>query len=189
MEKYILPIFSSIRVPAGCFLRLLHNAFSLLLLAGIGLTAAGFAFSGSCPRLLEASFLAFDLTDAYLVRVLIAGSFFLLSEVQESRIVFTCIRRGIIDGSARSRVDEKLVFVARRMGMPWVFGLDPERVDRYLAGWRLPVVEHAGAPDYRERYLKPLGRRMNIFEGERVVLTRVEGSNPAGPGSSQTNGK
>lgn len=36
---------------------------------------------------------------------------------------------------------------------------------------------------FRERYLKPLGRRMNIFEGERGVLARVEGSYFVGPGN------
>jgi hypothetical protein len=46
-------------------------------------------------------------------------------------------------------------------------------------------VENVGSPDYLERYLKPLGRRMNIFEGKRVVIARVEGNSFVGPGNSQ----
>lgn len=42
------------------------------------------------------------------------------------------IHRGIIDSSARSGVDEKFVSVAKHMGMPWIFGFDPEKDDRYF---------------------------------------------------------
>ncbi len=117
---------------------------------------------------------AVDSTFRYVSRVSAPGS----------RIVFTYIHRGIIDGSSRSGVDEKFFSVARRMGMPWIFGLNPEEVERYLAARDFLVVEHVGASDYRERYLKPLGRRMNIFEGERVVLARVEGNKLVGTGNS-----
>ncbi len=58
-------------------LRLVHNAFPLLLLAGIGLTAFGLAFSDSYLRLLGASGTAFAMANAYL-RVLFAGSVFML---------------------------------------------------------------------------------------------------------------
>lgn len=57
--------------------RLVHNAFPLLLLAGIGLTAFGLAFSDSYLRLLGASGPVFVMANAYL-RVLFAGSVFML---------------------------------------------------------------------------------------------------------------
>jgi len=57
--------------------RLVHNAFPLLLLAGIGLTAFGLAFSDSYLRLLGASGPVFAMANAYL-RVLFAGSVFML---------------------------------------------------------------------------------------------------------------
>lgn len=55
--------------------RLIHNAFPLLLLAGIGLTTFGLAFSGSYLRLLGASGPVFDMANTYL-RIIFAGSMF-----------------------------------------------------------------------------------------------------------------
>jgi hypothetical protein len=43
----------------------------------------------------------------------------------------------------------------------------------YLAQRGLTLVEEAWAPDYQARYLAPRGRRMAVYEGERVVLVRV----------------
>ncbi len=90
-----------------------------------------------------------------------------------SRIVFTYIHRGIIDGSAIFEGVQKLMSKLQRLGEPWIFGLEPTELAQYLAERGLEVVEHVGASDYRERYLNPLGRHMNIFEGERAVLAQV----------------
>jgi len=61
-------------------LRLVHNAFPLLMLAGIGLTAFGLAFSGSYLRLLGASGPVFDMANSYL-RVLFSGSVLLILSI------------------------------------------------------------------------------------------------------------
>jgi len=90
-----------------------------------------------------------------------------------SQIVFTCIRRGIVDGFARSEVDQKIISTAQRSGMPWLFGLDLGELGNYLAARDLALVEHVGASEYRARYLDPLGRRMDVWEGERVVLACI----------------
>ncbi len=58
-------------------LKLIHNAFPLLLLTGIGLTAFGLVFSGSYLRLLGASGPVFDMANTYL-RIIFAGSVFIL---------------------------------------------------------------------------------------------------------------
>jgi methyltransferase (TIGR00027 family) len=92
-----------------------------------------------------------------------------------SEIVFTYIRQGIIDGSDRSKMDQRIASFASRAGSPWIFGIDPAELKRYLAARGLALVEDVGAAEYRERYLAPLGREMNIFEGERAALARVTG--------------
>jgi putative MATE family efflux protein len=66
--------------------RLVHNAFPLLLLAGIGLTAFGLVFSDSYLRLLGASGSVFAMANDYL-RVLFAGSIFLLLAIALDPIV------------------------------------------------------------------------------------------------------
>jgi O-methyltransferase involved in polyketide biosynthesis len=92
-----------------------------------------------------------------------------------SEIVFTYIRQGIIDGSDRSKTDQRIVAFASRAGSPWIFGIDPAELERYLAARGLDLVEDVGAAEYRERYLTPLGREMSVFEGERAALARVTG--------------
>lgn len=61
-------------------LKLVHNAFPLLLLAGIGLTAVGLVFSGSYLRLLGASGPVFDMANSYL-KVLFSGSVLLVLSI------------------------------------------------------------------------------------------------------------
>ena len=92
-----------------------------------------------------------------------------------SQIVFTYIRRGIVDGSTCSKTDEVFITATRRGGMPWIFGIDPAELAGYLAARGLMLVDHVGASDYRERYLDPLGRRLHVYEGERMALAQVVG--------------
>jgi len=95
------------------------------------------------------------------------------SAVTGSEIVFTYIRRGIVDGSARSAADQRLVSAVQRVGMPWVFGLDPTELAQYLAERGLKLIKDVGASDYQARYLDPIGRKMNVFEGERIALAHT----------------
>jgi O-methyltransferase involved in polyketide biosynthesis len=78
-----------------------------------------------------------------------------------------------VDGYARSELDGKLVSAARQGGSPWIYGLDPDELPQYLDRRGLTLIEEVWAPDFRERYLAPAGRNMDIFEGERVVLARL----------------
>jgi len=92
-----------------------------------------------------------------------------------SRIVFTYIHRGLIDGSVRMEGAQKLISELERQGEPWGFGIDPAELSQYLAARGLKLVEDVGARDYRTRYLDPIGRAMDIFEGERVAVAEVTG--------------
>jgi len=109
---------------------------------------------------------AVDATFRYVSRAAAAGS----------EIVFTYIHRGIIDGSARSETDEIFVSATQRGGVPWIFGLDPAELAEYLAARGFALVDQAGAPEYRARYLEPLCRQMDVYEGERMALAQVAGN-------------
>ncbi|KKH94690.1 multidrug transporter MatE [Methanosarcina sp. 1.H.T.1A.1] len=74
--------------------RLVHNAFPLLLLAGIGLTIFGLTFSDSYLRLLGASGPVFAMADDYL-RILFAGSVFLLLAIALDPLVRNDGRPGL----------------------------------------------------------------------------------------------
>ena len=75
-------------------LKLVHNAFPLLLLAGIGLIAIGVCFSDSYLRLLGASGQVFGMANAYL-RVLFSGSVFLILSIALDPLVRNDGRPGL----------------------------------------------------------------------------------------------
>ena len=85
-----------------------------------------------------------------------------------SSIAFTYVLRSIIE--RRSDIpdaDQMMDVVAKQS--PWIFGLDSSAIDDFLKPYHLSLVEDIGEPDYRERYLEPLGRSLAVFKGERIV--------------------
>jgi methyltransferase (TIGR00027 family) len=90
-----------------------------------------------------------------------------------SRIVFTYIQHGVIDG--RLEGAQQWVPMTRRYGTPWIFGLDPEELAQYLSARGLDLVEQVGASEYQERYLNPLGRHIAVFNIEKTALAQVAG--------------
>jgi O-methyltransferase involved in polyketide biosynthesis len=58
--------------------------------------------------------------------------------------------------------------------MPWVFGLEPHEIEDWLTRRGFKLVDQADAPEYRQRYVTPVGRELNIYEGERMALGEVE---------------
>ncbi len=99
-----------------------------------------------------------------------------------SRMAFTYVDRAIVDGSKRSKADQQIISRVARRGMPWVFGLDPDEIAGWLERWGFKLLDHAGAAEYRARYLRPKGREATIYEGERMVLAEVTGA-PGGAAS------
>jgi len=87
-------------------------------------------------------------------------------------LVFTYVRRGIVDGSAwdgwsdgqKPRLDAS---------EPWIFGLEPGEVPVLLDSCGLSLVEDVGEAEFRSRYAEPLGRHVALNEVERVALAVV----------------
>jgi O-methyltransferase involved in polyketide biosynthesis len=96
-----------------------------------------------------------------------------LTAASGSQIAFTYIDRGIIDGSNRSKTDQQIMSRVARRGMGWVFGLARAGVEKWLEQRGFRLLDHAGAADYRARYLAPLSRRATVYAGERMVLAEV----------------
>src|SRR5262245_18217621 len=88
-----------------------------------------------------------------------------------SRLVFTYIHRGMLDGSAKFAGAANTLATVRRAGEPYTFGFDPAELSRYLADRNLTLVEDVGADTYRERYLRPRGRGAEpLSEYQRAAL-------------------
>lgn len=90
-----------------------------------------------------------------------------------SAIVFTYVRRGIVDGSDRPEWMGALLSFASKVGSPMTFGLDQDELAGYLAERGLSLIEDVGAADYQARYLQPVGRKLNVFDGERAAFAVV----------------
>ncbi|HSK33937.1 MAG TPA: class I SAM-dependent methyltransferase [Propionicimonas sp.] len=94
------------------------------------------------------------------------------ASVPGSALVFTYVRRGIVDGSSwegwsdgqRPRLDAS---------EPWVFGLEPGEVPGLLDSYGLSLVDDVGEAEFRSRYAQPLGRRVTLNGVERVALAVV----------------
>jgi methyltransferase (TIGR00027 family) len=91
-----------------------------------------------------------------------------------SRIVFTYIHRGILDGTLRSVGADTTLATVRQSGEPYTFGFEPSELPRYLGARGLTLIEDVGASTYRERYLVPLGREgEELAEFQRAALAEV----------------
>lgn len=108
---------------------------------------------------------AVDATFRYVSRVAVPGS----------KIVFTYVHRGIIDGSATFENAQKWISVTQRHGVPWIFGIDPAELAQFLSARGFELIEQVGASEYQARYLAPLGRQLPVFEIEKTVLAQIAG--------------
>jgi methyltransferase (TIGR00027 family) len=91
-----------------------------------------------------------------------------------SRMVFTYIHRGMIEGAVAFTGAANTLAAVERAGEPYTFGFDPADLPRHLAAHRLRLVEDVGPTTYRNRYLRPLGRQgQPLAEFQRAALVEV----------------
>jgi methyltransferase (TIGR00027 family) len=91
-----------------------------------------------------------------------------------SRIVFSYIHQGVIDGTAQFEGAREVSKYVRRFNEPFTFGLDPEKIAAYLAERGFELVEELGGAEYRARYptiTRTYGTRISEFS--RVALASV----------------
>ena len=94
-----------------------------------------------------------------------------------SRLVFTYIHRGMLDGSRQFAGADNTLATVRRAGEPYTFGFEPAGLSSYLAARNLTLIEDVGADTYRERYLRPRGRGAEpLSEYQRGALASVGAS-------------
>jgi methyltransferase (TIGR00027 family) len=90
---------------------------------------------------------------------------FLAKAKPGSRMVFTYIKKDFVDG-VKTYGLERLYQQTRSM---WRFGLQPSQVAAFIGEYHWNELEEAGADEYRQRYLNPIGRTESVMEIERMV--------------------
>ncbi|OBA82589.1 methyltransferase [Mycobacterium sp. 1164966.3] len=82
-----------------------------------------------------------------------------------SRMVFTYVRRDFIDGTNRYGTRTLYRSVRQRKQL-WHFGLLPEEVSDFLAGYGWRLLEQAGPDELVQRYIQPTGRKLEASQIE-----------------------
>lgn len=93
---------------------------------------------------------------------------YLARSASGSRLCFTYIRKDFIAGQtmyAQEVTYRKYILRDKS----WLFGMQPEGVSDFLAGYGWRLVEHLGYEELAERYVKPTGRQLASTPIERMV--------------------
>jgi methyltransferase (TIGR00027 family) len=146
-----------------------------------GLTAVGFDAAAL-------TFFVWEGVTNYLTEPAIDSTLrFIGSIAPGSRILFTYVHRGLIDGTSSFPGTGRLTRTLRRVGERWTFGLEPAEVPAYLAARGLRLIEDLGAREYRARYL-PGGAAIRGYEFYRAALAEAvpRQSSPRSPATATT---
>ncbi len=90
-----------------------------------------------------------------------------------SRIVFTYVHSGALDGSVCFEGAVKLLQDVEQLGEPWTFGLDPAAVPEFLSQRGLRLDRDASAQEYRAQLYGTDAQHMKGYEFYHVVIAHV----------------
>jgi methyltransferase (TIGR00027 family) len=90
-----------------------------------------------------------------------------------SRLVFTYVHRGALDGSVRFEDAPGLLRSVAALGEPWTFGLDPAESASLLRRHGLVLEADWGAREYRARVFGPSASRMRGYDFYRLAVAAV----------------
>lgn len=112
------------------------------------------------------AFFAWEAVTQYLTGTGVRKTFDVLAKAAPgSRLVFTYIRQDFLDGTATygaPRLRRQMV-VTKKL---WHFGMHPDAVADFLAGYGWRVLDQAAGKEFGERYLRPAGRDLEASEFE-----------------------
>jgi len=87
-----------------------------------------------------------------------------------SRIVFTYVHRGVLDGSDPFDGGPKIVRDVAEIGEAWTFGLDPAELSKFLGKLSLQLDYDLGAAEYRLQFYGPRARTMRGYDFYHVAM-------------------
>jgi len=90
-----------------------------------------------------------------------------------SRLIFTYIHAGALDGSVDFEGARRIVNDVARLHEPWIFGLRPERVRDFLRERGLSLETDLSAREYRSKYFGNAAERMKGYDFYHVAVAHV----------------
>ncbi|WP_378955153.1 class I SAM-dependent methyltransferase [Pelosinus sp. sgz500959] len=97
---------------------------------------------------------------------------FISKTVTGSTVVFTYILKSVIDKTSSIEGANNVMDYFETKDQEWKFGLESSKIEEFLKQFKLTLIEDVGASYYQERYLKPMGRKLDVSEIERVVYAK-----------------
>ena len=88
-------------------------------------------------------------------------------------LVFTYVLQEVITGIYCFDRSEAFRKSASRRPEPWHFGVDPRQLRAFLAARGLSLRHDFGAEEHQTDYLRPVGRKLEVSEIERVAIAIV----------------
>jgi len=92
-----------------------------------------------------------------------------------TRVAFTYVHRGAIDGSARFPDAARIISNVAELGEPWTFGFVPEELPSYLRERGLQLDRDDDARQYRQQYFGRAAESMNGYDFYHVAVVTVPG--------------
>ena len=68
----------------------------------------------------------------------------------------------------------KLMDMISKQGVKWYSGFYPGKVSEELAQFNLKLIEDVGGQEHLERFMKPTGRDLLVYDIEHCVLAEVK---------------
>lgn len=90
-----------------------------------------------------------------------------------SRVVFTYVHRGALDGSGGFADASRIVNNVARLGEPWTFGLIPKELPSYVGDRGLRLDRDDDARQYRGTYFGKTAESMNGYDFYHVAVASV----------------
>jgi methyltransferase (TIGR00027 family) len=136
---------------------------------GIGEILGQTSFDGSRP-----AFFLWEGVTNYLSEAAVDAVFRFIAECAAgTKVVFTYVHQGLLDGTADFIGGKRLLEDVARLNEPWTFGIYPEQLSEFLAARGLRLEEDVPAAEYRRRYFGAAAERMKGYEFYRIALATV----------------
>ena len=98
---------------------------------------------------------------------------FMGASLKGSRVAFTYVLQSFLDDPSSFSYLTRILNTLRKQGIEWVSGFYPEKVSEDLARFNLKLIEDMGAQEHLERYIRPAGRNLQVWDIEHCVLAEV----------------
>jgi methyltransferase (TIGR00027 family) len=92
---------------------------------------------------------------------------------QGTELVFTYVLEEVITGVIQPGRSEAFRKSAKLRPEPWYFGIDPSQLNAFLDARGLTLRHDFGALEHQADYLRPMGRKLEVSEIERVAIATV----------------